>query len=321
MDTKVPAQSLNEKVKQWFESEGYPLEFRVARVFEEHGFNPHQGYYVINEAEGQPREIDVLADMDLELEGSGFFRVSHVIECKWSRDKPWVIFTDRRSRMAESACIAQTIGSSLGEAVTFCVAGETALHQLAMFKCPERGGFSGRRAFEKQDKDTYDQFYRTVQGVVSAAAARAKAFNSPKDRDNKVPRDGVIVFPIVVVDANLFEAYYDAQSDEVRVSEVDQLRVLWRGSTANRRPITTLDVVTAKTIGDLARTRASEVGQFFTEAARAITSIRKAFKERSFDKLDVKAASRGFTGLPQLLVELYELEQSQESLPKPASHS
>lgn len=167
--------TLEQKVKDWFDSEGYPLEFPVARAFEEQGFVSHQGYYVSDEQEEQAREIDVLANMDAGLDGEGFLRVSHVIECKWSRDKPWVVFTSPRSIMAESACMAQTAASSLGQAIMYCLAGEVELYPLHLFAYPERGGFSGRRAFEKQDKDGYDQFYRVVQSIVGAARSEAKS--------------------------------------------------------------------------------------------------------------------------------------------------
>ena len=194
----------------------------------------------------------------------------------------------------------------------FCVAGERALHPLRMFKHTERGGFSGRRAFEKQDKETYDQFYRAIQSVVSAAAAKAKAFGRCA-QDGQAPRDGLIVFPLIVVDTNLFEAYYDPHGDEVRVSETDQLRIFWRGAKANRRAITAVDIVTAKVVSDFAKTRISEIDQFLTEAAGAAGRIRAGFAEGKFEKLAIKAAPRGFTGMPPLLVDLYKLAQSKKA--------
>jgi len=311
-----PAKPLTEKVRDWFESEGYPLEFRVARAFEQNRFDAKQGHYIVDETENQAREIDVVADIDADLEGGGFFRVSHVIECKWSQDKPWVVFTSPQSIMAESACVAQTAGSLLGEAVMFCVAGERSLHPLGMFKRPERGGFSGRRAFEKQDKDKYDQFYRTMQGVANAAAAQARRFGRSKPRDHEVPRDGNIVFPVVVVDANLFEAFYDPQGDLVRVSEVDRLRIFWRGLRAKRTSITTIDIVTANVVADFARTRASEIDQLLTAVEQAVRKIKTAFAEQSFKKLEITPAPRGFTGLPPLLLDLYMLEQTGKTSPQ-----
>lgn len=185
-----PNKSLSANVRSWLESEGYPLEFRVARAFEERGFDSNQGHYVAHDPERPAREIDVLANKTIRLENNGFFRISHVVECKWSRDKPWVIFTNRNSIMAESACIAQTVGSTLGEAVAYCLAGESGLYQLKIFERPERGGFSGRRVFEKQDRDAYDQFYRTIQGLVDATVAEACSYNHPSLRKATYPTVG-----------------------------------------------------------------------------------------------------------------------------------
>jgi hypothetical protein len=256
------------------------------------------------------KEIDVVADASIDLETGGFIRVSQVIECKWSRDKPWVVFTSRRSRMAESACIAQTAGSLLGRAVVYCLAGEKSLHSLEIFQRPERGGFSGRRAFEKQDQDKHDQFYRTVQSVAGAAVAEAERYDFPKPGELEVPRDAAIVFPIIVVDTNLFEAYYDSEVDEVRVSEVDRLKVFWRSRRSAKGPINSVDIVTAKVIADFARTRSADVGTLLTASEQAINRIRAAFAARSFERLEIKSAPRGFLGLPPLLHDLYMLAQS-----------
>jgi hypothetical protein len=219
--------------------------------------------------------------------------------------------------MAESACIAQTIGSLVGEAVMFCLAGDRSLHSLELFKCPERGGFSGRRAFEKHENDKYDQFYRTVQGVVNAAMAEARRYDIPKPREHEVPRSGAIIFPVVVINGNLFEAYYDVQTNEVRVSEVDKLRIFWRGAKTNRRPITPIDVVTANAVGDFARTRASEINTFLTAAEKAIGALHLAFREGKFESLRIQRAPRGFVGLPPLLRDLYMLEQDGKASRQP----
>lgn len=107
--------NLTSEVTKWFEKEGYPLEFRTAQVFQQNGFNTFQGYYC--HGQGQDLlEIDVLAHVDLRSGSADprLFRISYVVECKWSRDKPWVIFTSRDCSPLESAGIAQTIGLQIG---------------------------------------------------------------------------------------------------------------------------------------------------------------------------------------------------------------
>lgn len=301
---------LLDKVQVWLETEGYPLEFRVADTFRRAGFDTSQGLYVKDPATGEAREIDVLADITIRPSEDKWFRISQMVECKWSKDKPWVIFTSARTGMAESACIAQSIGSSLGEAAMFCLAGDTDLHSLELFKCPERGGFAGRRAFEKQEKDKFDQFYRAIQGLVANATSRAQSYDRPRDESGEIPHYGLLVFPIIVIDGNLFEGFYDPKTGGIVVQEANYVRMLWRGSTANRRAITPVDIVTVTSIDTFAQARAAEVKKLIRIIEKSIANIDDAFAAMSFDKLDIKSGSRGFQGLPPLLARLYRLDQA-----------
>jgi hypothetical protein len=181
-----------------------PLEFQTSNIFLEQGFDAKQGHYTIDDRGGQAREIDVVGDIDMRLGGNEFFRASQVIECKWSRDKPWVVFTSERSIMAERACIAQTIGSPLGRAAMYCAASSPNLYSMETFKHPLRGGFAGRRAFEKQSDDRQDQFYKAMQGIANAAIIEARTHNDASLAKAGVPDFGLIVFPVIVLDGTLF---------------------------------------------------------------------------------------------------------------------
>ena len=107
---------LGQKVKDWFESEGYLLEFRVARAFEEQGFIAHQGHYLVEEPEGAAREIDVLANMDGELEKGGFLRVSRLgfgtTKTDWNQQRKTVLhsgkLTDWNSAFESENCAKTT---------------------------------------------------------------------------------------------------------------------------------------------------------------------------------------------------------------------
>jgi hypothetical protein len=82
-----PHNSSSDKVLKWLDEQGYPTEFQVANICARHGFRVFQGYHVRSENPDIPREIDVLAQMD-EVSKDYLIRVCHVIECKWSKDKP-----------------------------------------------------------------------------------------------------------------------------------------------------------------------------------------------------------------------------------------
>jgi len=136
---------LEERLREWLDEEGYPLEFSTAHVFRTAGFSVRQGTYVRSEDSETPREVDVTASVDCS-DSESLIRVYHVIECKWSQDKPWVVFTDRRG-MGPAACVTQTISTLLGSAMLWKDAGLESLHKLDLFATPTRSGFNGRQAF------------------------------------------------------------------------------------------------------------------------------------------------------------------------------
>jgi hypothetical protein len=194
---------LTDKVKAWLDAEGYPVEFRTAAEFREAQFETLQGLYV-----GEPgtdlREVDVLARVSLTHENVFFF-AEFIVECKWSKDKPWVIFTSNEAVMGPSASIAQAVTSDLGRAALYCLAGSADLCALSLFATSGRGGFGGRQALsQKQDKDI---FYSTVQSIVAKTLAAVKLFDRGRQRMS-MPRTGAIAFPVIVLEGELFEAYY-----------------------------------------------------------------------------------------------------------------
>jgi hypothetical protein len=122
---------LQHRLAKWLSEEGYPLEFRTAHEFGQAGFEVRQGGYIRSRDGSPPREIDVQAFKSLRSEGM-HLRVYHIVECKWSGQKPWVVFTAERGIMP-TACVAQTFGSLLGNAILWTEAGCELLHSLDLF--------------------------------------------------------------------------------------------------------------------------------------------------------------------------------------------
>src|ERR1700724_3663744 len=96
-----PTPELREKVKRWLGEQGYPTEFKAANICRIHGFRVWQGFHVRDEKTEVPREIDVIASADYDANNI-IVRVEHVLECKWSKDKPWIVFTSPGGHMAPS---------------------------------------------------------------------------------------------------------------------------------------------------------------------------------------------------------------------------
>lgn len=169
-----------------------------------------------------------MAQLDGSPDRRPFVRVQVVAECKWSRDKPWVVLTSPTTRLGPKACVAQTFANPLGAAALALLAQNPVVQQLPIFETPDEGGFGGRQALTK---GTGDAFYNAMVGVTSAAAALTREYVQPVC-NNRLPDFAMCVFPIVVVDGPMFRASYDEGSGELRPHPVDYVRCHWRGAPA-----------------------------------------------------------------------------------------
>jgi hypothetical protein len=305
------------KVLSWMNSEGYPLEFKTARAFRDAGFWVRQGDYTTPVDGGPPREMDVVANLDGSRDGASLLRISHVIECKWSADKPWILFK-AGSGISTAACVSQSIGSELGEAILWKEAGATAMTSLSMFETPAPASFGGRQAFS----GTRDLVFDALRSVTFAASTEAHGYDRGPRRGEPpgFPRAGVVVFPVVVIQGRLFEALED-RSGEMTVHEVEASRVHWRG-VPNVSPHATIDVVTSDAVQAFAAQRAADSKRLLRHMEIASNELRECFAKRSLDDLRVERASRGVIGLPPLLYRLaqsIQAEQDQRALPHSGS--
>jgi hypothetical protein len=206
---------LPDKILEWLNKQGYPTEFQVANICDRHGFRVFQGYHVSsNESPDVPREIDVLAWAD-DITDDYLIRVCHIIECKWSKD------TRRHGQLASPACVAQTIGNLLGSTILWTIAGDPDLHTLDLFSTPDRPGFSGRQVFSQGN----DLFYSAMQSVVDVSMLDMAWYDKPPRRVGTLPRNAVIAFPMIVVDGQIFEAFFDEASQNMRVEPRQRVRV------------------------------------------------------------------------------------------------
>ncbi|MCA1392037.1 hypothetical protein I6F20_23480 [Bradyrhizobium sp. IC3123] len=294
-DSNPTGAPLLERVGKWLETEGYPLEFRAATILRKHGFHSVQGVYVQEREDLPKREIDVLASMANDVRGAGFLRVSMIVECKWSGDKPWVIFTSPTTRIGSAACVSQTISSLLGEAIIWMVAGDEQLHDLQIFSTPEQGGFGGRQAFSKGN----DLFYSAIQAAVGNCKAYADEYDT-RYRETETPEIGVLAFPVVLIEGDLIRAYYDPDSDKVKLEPVPYVRCHWKGSP-QWKFFATVDVVSMRAFPAFAEERARDCGILLSKMAEPLRQIVKFSASGDPADLTVSEASRGTIGLPRLL--------------------
>ena len=307
-DTKSSSQDLSKQVKAWLETEGYPTEFRAASLFRRHGFHARQGQYVVNENEASKKEIDVIASTTAHLD-AGFIRFSFVVECKWSIGKPWVIFSSPSNTMAPSAMIAQTISSQLGAAAIWVVAGNESLKALSTFSAPVRGGFGGRQAFSRGN----DYFYSAVQSVVANSSSYASSYDRGSRKMGEMPECCVLVFPIIVVEGKIFEAYFNEKTNNMALEAVDHIRCHWDGSSAWDF-FATVDVVSLHHLDEFLSIRARELKAITSILKSALEEIEMFRRSGSKEAINVSDGPRGFRGAPPLLSEFFSFRSSRRKL-------
>ena len=117
------------------------------------------------------KKLNVIAQRTVDVNDS-FLRIMYLTECKWSADKPWVIFTDTNSKISPSACIAQSISSNIADSILWLLANDKEIQTLSLFKTPNRPGFNGKQAFSKQN----DLVYTTLQSIISACYSEKKYY-------------------------------------------------------------------------------------------------------------------------------------------------
>lgn len=292
----APNSSAAEAVLNWVKKEGYPTEYKTAHIFRKMGCRVFQGRYFEDQDEGKLREVDVLALQTTSHQEWGFLRTSHVVECKWSGEKPWVVFTSP-SGIAPAACITQTYGSDLGEALLWAVAGDKRLHDLRLFSTPEEAGFNGRQAFSSATGA--DHFYNALRGVTGNALSYLRQYDMGLPEVTFRP-SGVIAFPMVVVEGQLFKAYFDDVLQDIRIEEVDDLRCHWHGAK-NWRLNSTVDIVTMRSLEAFVANRSEECRQLLELLLPVADKIKRSWDEGSLEPMEIAPVSRGVLGLPSLL--------------------
>ena len=207
-------EEFHERVAEWLRSEGYPLEMQVAAAFRKSGFQTIQSEFYDDPDTGKPREVDVHASMQREIAGT-LVRVSFSVECKVSRDKPWVLFSTGDALLADPATVAQRAATPLGQRFLYGLAWQKAIQRLPLFALPARPSYGLAQAFGGAD--------RAYEAVMSAAKAAAVSVRE----DANWHRLCEIVFPLVVLDGRLFEAFL-AEDGLARTLETSSGTLVWR---------------------------------------------------------------------------------------------
>jgi len=234
---KTTDQPMENRIVAWLESQGYPLEMHVARLFEQAGFDVTQSTYYIDPETDTAREIDVLARAGICIEETfAFLRYS--IECKRAADKPWILFT-RENRIIDFEYADWYCANQTGWDYLIHAAIDEKIDALALnYHRRERIGYGLTAAFTSGD----DACYKAVQSAVRCAIASLKM-----TEDRSFGRSVEIVIPVIILDGRLFESYLDSEGAVV-VRDIGEGVFLWDGIVAGRTRIA-VHIVTKMALG------------------------------------------------------------------------
>ncbi|MCJ7552365.1 MAG: hypothetical protein MUO34_00650 [Ignavibacteriaceae bacterium] len=298
-------ENIQNKILDWLSKEGYPLEFRVANIFRKFKFNTSQGNYVNDFKTNNPREIDVIAQHTTRVENS-FLRISYLVECKWTGNKPWVIFTDEKSRIAPSACIAQCITSNVAVSILWLLANDKDVQKLSIFQTPQRPGFNGRQAFGSQN----DLVFSTLQSIISASYSEKKFYESFVKSTEDVFSNAVLIIPIVVIDGKLYETFYNDKKEKIEIKERNQIRLHWRGSEAWHLH-STLDIITIDSLPDYVSKLSVETKVLLEKMVSTFFLVKKCLNEKTIEPIkSLIGGARGALGLPPILNKIIEFNKN-----------
>lgn len=292
-------EDLEKNLRNWLSSEGYPLEYYASHTFSAAGFWTSQGRYTRDNDGTKRREIDVIAKIDYQLD-KRLIRIENIVECKWSGDKPLVVFTSPDGQMRPSTCMCHAVSSETADALLWLSRDNEDLAQLQLFDAPSTPGFGGRQAFSKNDA-----LYKAMMSSVNACV-RSTEHADMYGSKGTIKEFSVISFPILVMDGPLYKAGYDSGIDEMWVKKADHVRCHWRGSP-DRHLTSTIDVVTRAALPDFARKRLADCRVLGQALIATMSEMLSAFGRRDGSLVLKAREPTGRSGAPDLIVELHDL--------------
>lgn len=236
-----------DSVRQWLETQGFPLEMKVAAAFRHAGFEVRQSSHYMDPETGKGREIDVLAtDPDFR----GVVEIHFAIECKSSK-KTWVLLASEHTLEKYNRFFAfgrltkETIAAFADRLY------ETEfLDHLPWLRKDGITGYSFRQAFAEKPDLAYS-------AAISAAKACEYLVQSPEDR---YVAPFILAFPVIVIDAPLIQCWL-ASDGQLQLQDVDQGEFLFFARIPNFFG-SCIRVVTSKQLPNFAQEAKKAAQQF-----------------------------------------------------------
>lgn len=234
-------QDLTTKVKNWVEEQGYSLEMRVAKKFQENGFTVSQFEHFVDQESHSVRPVDVVVSLAKDI-GNSRIVIKLYVECKYSaKDKPWVIVvtSDKFDKYSFFSRILKDqhpsnwskIKSLQSRITARIIQALDSNLSLDIFSI-RNPGYVVAESLTNQKDHAYEAIIQISKSVeahdVEAEETYKQTLQVFDDIENdsshsELPSDIGLFFsiaiPVVVINGQLFESYLGS-NNEVEVSEI-----------------------------------------------------------------------------------------------------
>lgn len=231
------SESLESRVLGWLKEQGFPLEMEVASMAKAAGFEVSQSDYYLDPDGGDPREIDLVLSLH-NFKGNFSLSYSLFVECKSSREKPWLLFctqnelgeTPTNDNQLEfidlqSAFIANDLGSSLLLRSTF---NGNVANLYPRLNTEPLLGYGITQAFAQAG----DAPFKAMMSSTKAALSHTKRMGM---FNVYVP----IIFstPVIVIDVPLLAVSFSSATNELQIAKIRRGTLFWKHVVGGRSRI------------------------------------------------------------------------------------
>lgn len=225
---------LDKKLETWLRKQGYPLEMEAASIARKCGFEVSQSDYYVDPDEDQPREIDLVLSVQRYQE---HFSCDYklFIECKSSRDKPWLLFSTQNEFAGEEAPQDPLKGLSLLQSFVANDFGSDLLRKSYLegnlgnifprLTTQPVIGYGVTQAFS----DNTETPFKALMSSTKAALSYAKRFGSIS-----LTRPFVFAAPVVVIDVPLFSVTFSEKTSDIELEEIKRGWLHWKHVVGGR---------------------------------------------------------------------------------------
>lgn len=220
-------QIMNNKIKEWLEKQGYPLEMKVAKELKHAGFASTQSHFYKDLETSKHREIDVVASYTFS-NNRNEINFQFVIECKNNKDKPWVAFSDKLTKPSFETYITRRPASKIGSKYLEHLKSLDEVRSKELFKVPSSFAYNVTEAFETNS----DKVYTALMSVINAIKYRRERVNTETKFNNLCE----IYFPVIVIGGKLFDCYLNDENENT-VEEIGHKYLLWRNNILDTNAI------------------------------------------------------------------------------------